>query len=70
MLRHTHVSLGLLEGADVTSMSARIGHADPSFTRRQYSHTDKEGIIKAGARFRKAIDNKIGENKARIYLVG
>lgn len=69
MLRHTHVSLGLLEGADVTSMSARIGHADPAFTLRQYSHTDKEGIIKAGEHFRKAIDNVICERRPKLYLI-
>lgn len=67
LLRHTHVSLGLLAGADVTSMSERIGHADPSFTLRQYSHTNTEGIIKAGECFRKAIDNKICENVRYLY---
>jgi len=37
-LRHAHASILLSQGADVQSVSDRLGHADPSITLSIYSH--------------------------------
>ena len=37
-LRHTHVSLLLSEGADIVTVSRRIGHSKPSVTVDRYGH--------------------------------
>lgn len=39
-LRHSAASLQLMSGADITTISKRIGHYDPSFTLKVYSHID------------------------------
>lgn len=37
-LRHTSTSLYLMNGADITTVSQRIGHYSPEFTLKIYSH--------------------------------
>ena len=41
-LRHLHVSLLVREGFDPRTIADRIGHADPAFTLRRYSHMFEE----------------------------
>ena len=55
ILRHTQASIALENGADVVSVSARLGHSDPSTTLRMYAHASKEGIKRAGELARNAI---------------
>lgn len=57
-LRHSHASLALTSGADVTSVSERLGHADPSVTLKIYSHASQESIRRAGDIFREAIEQQ------------
>lgn len=42
-LRHTHATLALANGMHVNDVSKRLGHSDPSFTYREYSHETQEG---------------------------
>ena len=55
MLRHTSASVAITNGADVTSVSARLGHSDPAVTLRMYSHANHESIRKAGQTVRDAL---------------
>ncbi len=59
-LRHTMASISILNGADVVSVSARLGHSDTSVTLRMYAHANEESIRKAGQTARDALglDNK------------
>lgn len=41
-LRHLHVSLLVREGFDPRTIADRIGHSDPAFTLRRYSHMFEE----------------------------
>lgn len=41
-LRHTHASLLIYEGMDITSISKRLGHANPKVTLGYYSHVIDE----------------------------
>ena len=61
-LRHTMASISILNGADVVSVSARLGHSDTSVTLRMYAHANEESIRKAGQTARDALglDNKQG----------
>lgn len=42
-LRHTHATLALAAGANLRSVAARLGHADPAFTLKIYAHALPEG---------------------------
>lgn len=54
-LRHTNASIALLHGADVVSVSKRLGHSDPAVTLKMYSHSNEESKRKAGDIARNAI---------------
>ena len=41
-LRHLHVSLLIKQGFDVRTVADRVGHRDPSFTLRTYTHAFEE----------------------------
>lgn len=47
-LRHTGISLAILNGADVESVSERAGHSDSAITMRFYSHSNKAAMRKVG----------------------
>lgn len=47
-LRHTSASLAIINGADVVSVSERLGHSDVAVTLRTYSHANEESIRRAG----------------------
>ena len=64
LLRHTSASVAITNGADVTSVSARLGHSDPAVTLRMYSHANKESIRRAGQVVRDALKAAVnGERK-------
>ena len=54
-LRHSFASVAITSGADVASVSEKLGHADKAVTLRMYTHSDQENIKKAGQLFRDAI---------------
>jgi integrase len=41
-LRHMHVSLLVKNGLDVRTIADRVGHTNPAFTMKQYSHAFEE----------------------------
>ncbi|MBI3962266.1 MAG: site-specific integrase [Deinococcus sp.] len=41
-LRHLHVSLLVKRGFDLRTIADRVGHTDPAFTLRRYSHLFEE----------------------------
>ena len=55
-LRHTSASVALTHGADLISVSERLGHKDPATTARIYAHANQESIRRAGQIVRDAIE--------------
>lgn len=54
-LRHTSASIAITNGADVVSVSERLGHSDTAVTLRMYTHANAESIRKAGQAVRDAL---------------
>ena len=54
-LRHTSASVALTSGADVVSVSERLGHSDTAVTLRMYAHANEESIRRAGQAVRDAV---------------
>jgi len=54
-LRHTSASLAITNGADVVSVSERLGHSDTAVTLRMYAHANEESIRRAGQVVRDAL---------------
>ena len=54
-LRHSFASIAITNGADVASVSEKLGHSDKSVTLRMYTHADQESIKRTSDIFRKAI---------------
>lgn len=54
-LRHSFASVAITNGADIASVSEKLGHADKSTTLRLYTHADEESIKRAGDIFRDAL---------------
>lgn len=54
-LRHTSASLAITNGADVVSVSQRLGHSDTAVTLRMYAHANEESIRRAGQIVRDAL---------------
>ena len=46
-LRHTFASIAITNGADVASVSEKLGHSDKAVTLRMYTHADQESIRRA-----------------------
>ena len=57
ILRHSGATNAILSGADVASVSARLGHSDIAVTLRMYTHPNAEGIRRAGQIYRERITN-------------
>ena len=57
-LRHSFASVAITNGADVASVSEKLGHSDKAVTLRMYTHADKESIKRAGNIYRNALRNK------------
>ncbi|MBQ8075501.1 MAG: site-specific integrase [Oscillospiraceae bacterium] len=58
ILRHSSASVAITNGADVTSVSARLGHSDTAVTLRMYAHANEESIRRAGQTVRDALNNQ------------
>ena len=56
-LRHTFASIAITNGADVASVSEKLGHSDKAVTLRMYTHADQESIRRASQIFRDALKN-------------
>lgn len=54
-LRHSSASIAITSGADVVSVSERLGHSDTAVTLRMYAHANEESIRRAGQAVRDAI---------------
>lgn len=54
-LRHSFASIAITSGADVVSVSQKLGHSDTSVTLRVYSHANEESVKRAGEVFREAL---------------
>ncbi|MBR3242480.1 MAG: site-specific integrase [Parasporobacterium sp.] len=54
-LRHSFASVAIKNGADVASVSERLGHSDKAVTLRMYTHADEESQKRAGEIFRAAL---------------
>lgn len=55
LLRHSFATVGILNNADVVSMSKLLGHSDPSITLRVYSHANEEANKQASMQTLKAL---------------
>ena len=68
LLRHTAASVAITHGADVVSVSQRLGHSDTAVTLRMYAHANEESMRAAGQAARNAIkeatNNKTEQQKA------
>lgn len=54
-LRHTFASIAITNGADVASVSEKLGHNDKAVTLRMYTHADQESMKRASQIFRDAL---------------
>lgn len=54
-LRHSFASIAITNGADVASVSEKLGHSDKAVTLRMYTHANEESIRRAGQVFRDAL---------------
>ena len=54
-LRHTFASIAITNGADVASISEKLGYSDKAVTLRMYTHVDQESIKRASQIFRDAL---------------
>ena len=54
-LRHSFASVAITNGADIASVSEKLGHADKSTTLRLYTHADAASIDRASNVFRDAL---------------
>ncbi len=57
ILRHTMATLSIANGADIVSISKKLGHFNPSITLNTYSHANEEAQKRANEALEKAIYN-------------
>ena len=60
ILRHSSASIAITNGADIVSVSERLGHSDKAVTLRMYAHANQESIRRAGQVARDAIKAQVG----------
>jgi integrase len=58
VLRHTYASVLLDAGESVKALAAYLGHSDPGFTLRTYTHL----LLTSEDRTRRAIDRAFGDD--------
>ena len=61
VLRHTSASVAITNGADVVSVSERLGHSDTAVTLHMYAHANEESIRRAGQIVRDAVNGQKSE---------
>lgn len=54
-LRHSFASVAIINGADIASVSEKLGHSDKAITLRMYTHANTDSIDRASEIFRKAV---------------
>jgi len=54
-LRHSFASIAITNGADIASVSEKLGHSDKAVTLRMYTHADAESMKRASNIFRDAL---------------
>ncbi len=59
-LRHSSASIAITNGADIVSVSERLGHSDTAVTLRMYAHANDESIRRAGQTVRDALKAQTG----------
>lgn len=59
-LRHSSASIAITSGADMVSVSERLGHSDTAVTLRMYAHANEESIRRAGQIVRDALKAQNG----------
>ena len=57
-LRHTAATIAITNGADIASVSAKLGHAETATTLNLYTHANQESIKQANEIYRKALYQK------------
>lgn len=65
-LRHSFASIAITNGADIASVSEKLGHSDKAVTLRMYTHADPESMRKASQIFRNALrtsGEKVGKQE-------
>ena len=59
-LRHSSASIAITSGADIVSVSERLGHSDTAVTLRMYAHANEESMRRAGQTVRDALKAQNG----------
>ncbi len=54
-LRHSFASIAITNGADIASVSEKLGYSDKAVTLRMYTHADQESMKRASQIFRDAL---------------
>ena len=54
-LRHSFASIAITNGADIASVSEKLGHSDKAVTLRMYTHSNPERMRQASEIFRSAL---------------
>lgn len=67
-LRHSFASVAITNGADIASVSEKLGHADKSTTLRMYTHADAESQKRASNIFRNAIRSAMNSQPTQSAL--
>ena len=62
-LRHTFASIAITNGADIASVSEKLGHANKGTTLKMYAHADQESIRRASEIFRNALKKHDSQEK-------
>lgn len=52
---NTFASIAITNGADVASVSEKLGHSDKAVTLRMYTHADQESMRRASQIFKDAL---------------
>lgn len=58
-LRHSFASISITNGADIASVSEKLGHSDKAVTLRMYTHADAESMKRASQIFRDALKKAV-----------
>ena len=58
-LRHSFASIAITNGADIASVSEKLGHSDKAVTLRMYTHADQESMRRASQIFRDALKKAV-----------